>query len=70
MFKTKDDSLIFRTATGLFGPRAGVIMIGLGVLGLIMTFFHLSSKTREERLSKRLPKNTSTQSVKNCRVDY
>lgn len=64
VFKTKDDSLIFRTATGLFGPRAGVIMIGLGVLGLIMTFFTFFSKTREERLSKRLPKNTSTQRLR------
>ena len=42
IFKTQDNSLIFNSPSGLYGPRAGVIEILLGVFALVMvisTFF-------------------------------
>lgn len=42
IFKTQDNSLIFNSPSGLYGPRAGVIEILFGVFGLVMvisTFF-------------------------------
>lgn len=63
-FKTLDNSLIFRSKAGLFGPRAGIIMIGLGILGLTLVFFTFFSKTREERLSKRPAKTTANLKIR------
>lgn len=53
IFKTADDSLIFSPAQGLFGPRAGVISILLGLLGLAIVFSTLFTKRKEESLSKK-----------------
>lgn len=42
IFKTQDNSLIFNSPSGLYGPRAGVIEILLGIFALVMvisTFF-------------------------------
>ncbi len=52
IFKTQDNSLIFSPASGIFGPRAGIVEILLGILGLILVFSTFFTKRKEERLSK------------------
>ena len=53
MFKTTDDSLIFSPAAVLFGPRAGIIGILLGLLGGAIIFSTMFTKRKEEVLSKK-----------------
>ena len=53
IFKTPDNTLIFSPATGILSPRAGVIAIFLGILGLILIFSTFFTKRREETLSRR-----------------
>ena len=51
IFKTQDNSLIFNSPSGLYGPRAGVIEILLGIFALVMvisTFFG-KPKTSNQR---------------------
>lgn len=52
MFQTKDNSLIFRSATGVLGPRSGIIMIAAGILSLIGLFFTFFNGRKEERITK------------------
>lgn len=53
IFKTKGDSLIFSSAEGLLGPRAGIISMLLGLLGLGILFSTMFTKRKEETLSKK-----------------
>ncbi|KAF5065680.1 hypothetical protein DSECCO2_271450 [anaerobic digester metagenome] len=53
LFKTQDNSLIFSPASGLFGPRAGIIEILLGLAGLGLVFSTLFTKRKEETLSRK-----------------
>lgn len=53
LFKTQDNSLIFSPASGLFGPRAGIIEIMLGLAGLGLVFSTLFTKRKEETLSRK-----------------
>lgn len=53
IFKTPDNSLIFSPAKGLFGPRAGIVEILLGLFGLGLIFSTFFGKRKEESLSRR-----------------
>lgn len=53
IFKTPDNTLIFSPAKGLFGPRAGIIEILIGLFGLGLVFSTFFTKRKEESLSRR-----------------
>ena len=53
VFKTPDDSLIFSSVQGLFGPRSGILMILLGLVGLGIIFSTMFTKRKEDSLSKK-----------------
>lgn len=53
MFRTTGDSLIFSPARGLFGPRAGILEIVMGLIGMALFFYTLIGKRKEESLSKK-----------------
>lgn len=52
IFKTEGDSLVFNPASGIFGPRAAVIEIILGILGGALLVFSLKKPRRKAEAAK------------------
>lgn len=46
IFKTQDNSLIFNSPSGIYGPRAGMVEILLGILGLVLVISSFFGKRK------------------------
>lgn len=52
LLQSKGNSLVFKSQTGFWGPRMGIVEIALGILGIILTIFTFFGNKRISPIKK------------------